>query len=66
MGYEVRLDQRSVGEFPTTEAALARVRDELKARPDCEPESIDTATGKPFAPAASRGWREQLAKEVGY
>jgi hypothetical protein len=66
MGYEVRIDHRSVGEFPTQEAALARGRQELKARPDCEPEVIDTTTGKPFAPVPSRGWREQLAKKVGY
>jgi hypothetical protein len=55
-----------VGEFPTEEAALAGVRQELKACPDCEPEVIDTTTGKPFAPAASHGWREHLAKKVGY
>lgn len=66
MGYEVRIDRHSVGEFATTEAALARVREALKLRPDCEPEIIDLATGRPFAPAASRRWREQLAKQVGY
>jgi hypothetical protein len=66
MRYEVRIDSRSVGEFPTTEAALAHVREALKLRPDCEPEIIDSATGRPFAPAASLGWREQLAHKVGY
>jgi len=54
MGYEVRIDRRSVGEFATTEAALARVREALKLHPDCEPQIIDLSTGKPFALAASR------------
>jgi hypothetical protein len=29
MSYEVRVDSRSVGEFPTMEAALAHVREAL-------------------------------------
>jgi len=66
MGYEVRIDRQFVASYPSSEEAVARVRFELRAKPDCEPEILDTMTGKPFAPASSRGWREQLANEVGY
>ncbi len=66
MAYELRIDRQPAGTFERSEDAVARVRQALKNRPDCEPEIIDTATGKPFAPAASRGWREHLANEVGF
>ena len=66
MRYKVRINKRPVARFATSEEALARVRQELRGQPDCEPEIFDAETGKPFEPAASRGWREQLAKEVGY
>ena len=66
MAYEVRIGGKAVGAFDTTEAALDHVRGAIKAAPDCEPEIFDTETGKPFAPAASKGWREHLANNVGY
>ncbi|HEX5325284.1 MAG TPA: hypothetical protein VFW75_01320 [Acetobacteraceae bacterium] len=66
MRYQVHIEKREVGSFATSEEALAWVRRELKTRPDCEPEILDGETGQPFAPAASRGWRDQLAKTVGY
>lgn len=66
MSYEVRINGQTVAHFATTDEALARVREELKLRPDHEPEILDSSTGKPFAPASSRGWRDQLANEVGY
>ena len=66
MGYEVRIDRQLVASYPNSEAAVARVRLELRTRPNCEPEILDTTTGEPFAPASSRDWREQLAGEIGY
>ncbi|HST75982.1 MAG TPA: hypothetical protein VLJ20_11470 [Acetobacteraceae bacterium] len=64
MAYEVRIDSKPVGTFDDTEAALDRVRDEIGRRPDCEPEIIDTSTGRAFEPASSKGWREHLTKTI--
>jgi hypothetical protein len=64
--YAVHIDRKPVASFPTSEEALALVRQELKTRPNCEPEILDTETGRPLEPAASRGWRDQLANEIGY
>ncbi len=64
MAYEVRIDSKPVGTFDTSEAALERVRDELKRRPDCEPEILDTSTGRAFQPASSKRWQEHLTKTI--
>ena len=64
MAYEVRIDTKPVGTVDTSEAALDRVRDEIRGRPDCEPEIIDTTTGRAFEPASSKGWREDLTKAL--
>jgi hypothetical protein len=66
MAYELRLDRTRAGIFERPEQALDEARAALKRRPDCEPEIFDTVTGKPFAPASSRSWREHLANEVGF
>ncbi len=66
MPYEVRIDSQATGTFDTSEEALDHVRAAVKQRPDCEPEIIDTATGRAFEPAASKSWREHLANNVGY
>ena len=66
MPFEVRMEGKAVGTFDTSEEALERVRAAVKDHPDCEPEIIDTATGRAFEPAASKSWREHLANNVGY
>lgn len=66
MAYEVRIDGKAAATFDTSEAALDRVRAEIARNVDCEPEIIDTETGHAFEPAASKSWREHLAKNVGY
>ncbi len=64
MAYEVRIDSKPVGTFDTSEAALDRVRDELRRHPDCEPEIIDTNTGRAVQPASSKRWQEHLTKTI--
>ena len=66
MAYELRIDGRAAGRFEQSEDAVEAVKRLLQQRPDCEPEIFDLETGKPFAPAASRGWREHLANMVGF
>ena len=66
MGYELRVAGAVIGTFDQPEAAVEAARLALRSQPDSEPEIIDTATGKPFAPAASRGWREYLANKIGF
>jgi hypothetical protein len=36
----------------------------MKPNPDCEPEVLDTHTGRPFEPAASIIWRDELANKI--
>ena len=66
MRYELHIDKAHVGTFDSSEEALARAREALKARPDCEPEILDADTGKAFEPAASTRWRDELSNKVGY
>ncbi len=64
MGYERRLDHTDVQTSETADQAVAAARAAVWSRPESEPEIRDTATGKPFAPAASKAWRDQLAEKV--
>ena len=66
MAYEVRLEGQLPEIFVTTEAALQRVRSILRSQPDADPEILDTRTGRAFEPAASKRWREELARAIGY
>ena len=66
MAYELRIDGRSCGRWDTPEAAEQAAREAVQARPNCEPEVIDTATGQPYSPAASEAWRDDLANKIGY
>jgi hypothetical protein len=66
MPYELRVDGKSVQIFDTEEEAIAHAREAMQARPECEPEIWDTTTGKPAAPAASKAWRDDLARKVGF
>jgi hypothetical protein len=66
MPFELRVNRQTVGTFATVEEAVAQARDIVRADADRQPEVIDTATGKPVAPAASRGSRDDLARKIGY
>ena len=66
MPFELRINKRTVAIFDSSDEALARARDEVKAQPDCEPEVLDAATGQAIAPGASMRSRDELAKKVGY
>ena len=47
-------------------SAVDGARELLRTQPDSDPEIWDTTTGKPAAPAASKAWREDLARKVGF
>ncbi len=66
MAYELRIDHARVAVYADADAALAHVKRAVRERPDCEPEIIDTETGRAFEPAASERWRDELAKKIGY
>ena len=66
MPYERRLSGAPPAPFDTEEQAVAAARHILQANPDAEPEVFDTASGQPCAPGASKAWREELRKEVGF
>lgn len=66
MDYELRLPGRAPTPFDTEEDAVAAARQVLLDDPDAEPEIFDAATGKPVAPGASKGWREDLKNRVGF
>jgi hypothetical protein len=64
MPYELRMNGKTVQTFDTEEEAIAHAREVIKTRPDSEPEIWDTTTGKPAAPAASKEWRDDLARKM--
>ena len=66
MSYELRLNGQAAGTFDAEDAAVAAARDALRRDPDAEPEIFDLSTGKPYAPGASKSWREELANRVGF
>jgi hypothetical protein len=66
MPYILRLDGRTVATFDTEEEAVMRARAILQADADKQPEVLDAETGRPVAPAASRGSRDDLARKVGF
>ena len=66
MHYELRAKDRTVQKFDTEDAAVTAARELIRAQPDSDPEIWDTTTGKPAAPAASKAWREDLARKVGF
>jgi hypothetical protein len=66
MPYELRMDGRSVQTFDTEEEAVAHAREAIQMRPDSEPEIWDMTTGQPVAPGASKAWRDELARKIGF
>ena len=66
MAYEVRVPGRAPAVFGTEAEAVVAARQVLLDDADAEPEVLDTATGKPVAPGASKAWRDELAKRVGF
>jgi hypothetical protein len=66
MPYELRAKGRVVQTFDTEEEAVAGARELMRTQRDRDPEIWDMTTGKPAAPAASKTWREDLARKVGF
>jgi hypothetical protein len=66
MAYEVRVKGATVAVHERQRDALAQVRALVRDDPDCGAEIIDTATGQPAAPAASKQERDEFAKKVGF
>ena len=66
MPYELRLPGHPPAIFETEPEAVEAAKQALADDPDAEPEVFDTATGKPSAPGASKAWREDLKKRVGF
>ena len=66
MPYELRLAGRAPAVFETEAEAMAAARQRLADDIGAEPEVIDLATGKPCAPGASAGWREEFKGKVGF
>ena len=64
--FEVRVNGSIVDRYESQPDAIDCVRRLVKQDPNSEPEILDAETGKPVAPAASRGWREHLSKQIGY
>jgi hypothetical protein len=66
MGYELRINGGTAAVYDDPKDALERVRRLLKSGFDIEPEVLDRRTGRPFGPAASMDWREELATKIGF
>ena len=66
MAYELRARGHTVQTFDTEDEAVAGALELMRTQPDSDPEIRDTTTGKPAAPAASKAWREDLARKVGF
>jgi hypothetical protein len=66
MPYELRLKDGSRQIFDTEEEAVARAGEILQEHPDVEIDIWDTTTGKPAAPGASKSWREEIARKIGF
>jgi hypothetical protein len=66
MPYELREKGRTVQTFDTEAEAVDGARKLVRTQPDSDPEICDTTTGKPAAPAASKAWREDRARKVGF
>ncbi len=62
--YELRINGRPIGTYDDAVAALARARLLVSVTPDCEPEIMDTRTGRAFEVGASVRWREELAARM--
>jgi hypothetical protein len=66
MPYELRLNDGPCQTFDTEEEAVARAGEILQEHPDVEVDIWDTTTGKPAAPGASKSWREEIARKIGF
>lgn len=66
MPFQLRHAGRDPVTFETEPEAVAAARQLILDDPDAEPDIIDIATGKPGAPGATKEWREELTKRVGF
>jgi len=66
MAYVLRIGGTFKEQHDTEEAAITAARDVIRADADADVEILDSETGKPCAPGASKSWREELAKRIGF
>lgn len=66
MPFEVRVNRATIAIFTTIEEAQAHAREIVRADADTQPEVLNSETGEPVAPAASRASRDDLARKIGY
>jgi hypothetical protein len=66
MPYELRVGGQNAGQFDTSDEAEAHARALLREDADRVVEIIDQSTGRPYAPAASAGDREAMARKIGF
>lgn len=66
MAFELHIDRKHIATFATLDDALARARDAVREKPDCETEILDSETRRAVEPASSRRWREELSHKIGY
>lgn len=66
MPYELRIDGKVEDRFETSEEAENRARAVVRENPDRVVEVIDLSTGRPYAPAASAGDRDAMARKIGF
>lgn len=66
MSYEVRIAGHEPERFDNVEEAELRARAAIRANADAQVEVIDLSTGRPYAPGAGAGDREDLARKVGF
>ncbi len=66
MPFTVRLAGRTVATCDTEDEALALAGKIVREDADKQPEVLDARTGRPVAPGASAGWRDDLAGKVGF
>lgn len=66
MSYELRVAGRAPERFATSAEAESRARELVRGNADLQIEIFDLETGQPYAPAASAGEREDMARKVGF
>ena len=66
MPYELRMNGRPIGRFDTSNEAEQQARALIRQNADNVVEIIDLASGQPYAPAASGGDRDALARKIGF
>jgi hypothetical protein len=62
--YELRIDGQAAGHFENAGEAESRARDIIRRDADSIVEIFDVSTGRPYAPAAGSGDKEDIARKM--